>query len=360
MIAPTAATPVWHERLRRFSPAAAGALCEIFSERGTITPQGEPVTTWTFQPSTSFTMPAAILRGVQEELWISLREDGLCERLGHREWWDYDSEARVLAWTLAHRVLVESLGKLLREAVFPIAWSDGQRQPPQDAQNVVLAFSIVAADGRSSTGQLGLSPAMTARLATAVGWQRHPMSDDEWNALPVTTRIELRGPPMPLAELIPTRTGDVLVLGRRTRCWRALRVTCFSGTDLSGTDSATVLDAWTASYEEDRLQLTGAAHEIPTETTMQEQLSEETPVTAHASALAGVPVVLDFEVGSLSLPLGKIGALKPGYVLQLPMRLEEARVIIRANGVRIGHGELVAVGDVLGVQVLAIDPHGLR
>jgi type III secretion protein Q len=52
--------------------------------------------------------------------------------------------------------------------------------------------------------------------------------------------------------------------------------------------------------------------------------------------------------------------MKPGYVLQLPMRLEDARVVIRANGVRIGHGELVAVGDVLGVQVLAIDPHGLR
>lgn len=351
----SAATPVWHERLRQLSPGAAAALCEIFSERSSVTPQGEPVATWTFHPATGLALPAVILRGVQEELWISLSDDGMCERLGHREWWDYDGEPRVLAWTLAHRVLVESLGRLLREAVFPIAWSDGQRPPAQDAQHVVLGFSIVAADGRSSTGQIGLSPAMVSRVATAVGWERHPTSAREWNALPITTRIELRGPPMPLAELIPTRTGDVLVLGRRARCWRGVRVTCFSGTD-----SAAVLDAWTASYEEGRLQFTGAAREIPTETTMQEPPSEDTPANAHTSALAGVPVVLDFEVGSLSLPLGKVGAMKPGYVLQLPMRLEDARVVIRANGVRIGHGELVAVGDVLGVQVLAIDPHGLR
>ena len=35
-------------------------------------------------------------------------------------------------------------------------------------------------------------------------------------------------------------------------------------------------------------------------------------------------------------------------------------LIIRSNGTRIGQGELVAVGDVLGVQLLSLDVEGLR
>jgi flagellar motor switch/type III secretory pathway protein FliN len=35
-------------------------------------------------------------------------------------------------------------------------------------------------------------------------------------------------------------------------------------------------------------------------------------------------------------------------------------VVIRANGTRVGYGELVAVGDVLGVQLLALETNGLR
>jgi flagellar motor switch/type III secretory pathway protein FliN len=35
-------------------------------------------------------------------------------------------------------------------------------------------------------------------------------------------------------------------------------------------------------------------------------------------------------------------------------------VVIRANGTRVGVGELVAVGDVLGVQLVALEIDGLR
>jgi type III secretion system YscQ/HrcQ family protein len=334
--------PVWHERLRRIAPEAAAALNELFAEKESLTPPGAPVTTWTFRPATKLDLPAAILRGVEEELWINLREDGICEHLGQREWWDYDAEARVLAWTLAHRVLIESLGRVLRESVFPIGWSDERRPPPQNPRNIVVEFTLAGADGRKSAGQIGLSAAMASRIASANGWQSQAFASEHWNALPATLRIELRSPPMPLAELIPARTGDVFVLGRRARCW-----------------STVVVGAWLASYEDGSLRITGpAAREISRETTMIETASEDT--VPQTPALSGVPVVLEFEVGALAMPLGKVAALKPGFVLQLSTRLEDARVVIRANGVRIGHGELVTVGDTLGVQVTAIDPHGLK
>lgn len=77
-----------------------------------------------------------------------------------------------------------------------------------------------------------------------------------------------------------------------------------------------------------------------------------------AASLADVPVRLDFEVGSIAVPLGQLASLKPGYVFKLRGRPEGVPVIIRANGTQIGHGELVAIGDSLGVQILAIDGVG--
>ena len=62
-------------------------------------------------------------------------------------------------------------------------------------------------------------------------------------------------------------------------------------------------------------------------------------------ALDSIPVSLDFDVGTLAVPLATLAAIKPGYVFELPNRLEDARVVIRANGTPIGRGELVAVGE---------------
>ncbi len=58
--------------------------------------------------------------------------------------------------------------------------------------------------------------------------------------------------------------------------------------------------------------------------------------------------------------LGELASLKPGYVFELPNSLDTVRVVIRANGTHVGHGELVAVADVLGVQLLALETDGFR
>jgi len=77
-----------------------------------------------------------------------------------------------------------------------------------------------------------------------------------------------------------------------------------------------------------------------------------------AASLEEMPVALDFEIGSLAVPLGQLATLKPGYMFRLRGRADGVRVLIRANGVHVGHGELVALGDSLGVQLVAIEPLG--
>lgn len=63
-----------------------------------------------------------------------------------------------------------------------------------------------------------------------------------------------------------------------------------------------------------------------------------------------IPVRLAFDVGHLDLPLGEVRALGPGSVL--PVGTEaDGPVTIRANGQRVGTGELVQVEGALAVRV---------
>ncbi len=71
------------------------------------------------------------------------------------------------------------------------------------------------------------------------------------------------------------------------------------------------------------------------------------------SVARSLPVRLEFELGQLEVSLGELAALQPGYVFNLPAHLEGANVVIRANGRSTGRGEVVAVGDTLGVRLLS-------
>lgn len=67
--------------------------------------------------------------------------------------------------------------------------------------------------------------------------------------------------------------------------------------------------------------------------------------------LDALEVTLRFEVGELSVSLGELKALRPGHVFELPQPLNRSMVRILAHGNVLGKGQLVAVGDRLGVRV---------
>lgn len=82
-------------------------------------------------------------------------------------------------------------------------------------------------------------------------------------------------------------------------------------------------------------------------------MSDNDTAAGGEDPVRGLPVQLDFEVGQLQLSVGELAALQPGYVFALPAHLEGANVVIRANGRAAGRGEVVAVGDTLGVRLLS-------
>lgn len=63
-----------------------------------------------------------------------------------------------------------------------------------------------------------------------------------------------------------------------------------------------------------------------------------------------VPVSLTIEVARLKMSLDKLLKLKPGNVLELGVQIEKG-VSLVANGQCVGKGELLQIGDVIGVKI---------
>lgn len=95
--------------------------------------------------------------------------------------------------------------------------------------------------------------------------------------------------------------------------------------------------------------------ELPHEEDAFHETEEELPPThtEHQDLIApdNVPLQITVEVGRLQMPLSKVLALAPGNVLDLKMRVEEG-VTLCVSGKPIAKGELIQVGDVLGVKIL--------
>lgn len=66
-----------------------------------------------------------------------------------------------------------------------------------------------------------------------------------------------------------------------------------------------------------------------------------------AAARTAVEVVID----GGAIPVGRLAALRPGSIVELPAAGASLPVELRASGVRIGRGELVAVGEAYGVML---------
>lgn len=66
---------------------------------------------------------------------------------------------------------------------------------------------------------------------------------------------------------------------------------------------------------------------------------------------------VQFEVDTVALPLSQLCALRPGYVLELPTPVADAQLKLVTHGQTIGYGELVTVGEHLGIRILRM-AHG--
>jgi len=335
------------------SPAQAEALRGLFA-----LPRhwalGDSTVLW-FAPGTA---PAA-----EETFWVDAEGRALRLRLeadaalapgpSGLHWSDYRGRARLLAWSLAHERALMRLSEVLGTSLVPREPVDGDG----DGDAVWLTF---ATDGEPDAAHEALRGAVRLPLDWLPRLQARavPVYEDDplpalgaLRVLPVPLRIGFDGPALALDEWRSLRPGDVVLLGNgelpRLQAWAARL-------------------AWPLAAAPDGWRIAAAARPLPSPTEPS-MTHDETPnddarpdgggeagdeVGGDAFA-RGLPVQLSFDIGRLEVSVGDMASLQPGYVFALPTQLQGSNVTIRANGRSAGRGEVVAVGDTLGVRLLA-------
>ena len=67
-----------------------------------------------------------------------------------------------------------------------------------------------------------------------------------------------------------------------------------------------------------------------------------------------IPVKLVFQIGEMRMIFGELIKLQPGYIFALEADPKKP-VTIKVNGRPVGTGELVEIGDGIGVRVLQLE-----
>jgi flagellar motor switch protein FliN/FliY len=96
--------------------------------------------------------------------------------------------------------------------------------------------------------------------------------------------------------------------------------------------------------------------EAPSQVARQETPSSAKPslgAAQKAIAPEQIPITLTVEVGQIQMTMDQLLKLEPGNLLEIDIRPEDG-VNLTVNGKVVGKGELIRIGDALGVRVLQI------
>lgn len=93
------------------------------------------------------------------------------------------------------------------------------------------------------------------------------------------------------------------------------------------------------------------AHE---EDTYAHAAQDADPASPLGSTLDALDVLVHVEVAGLTLSLGALASMGPGHLLELPAPVADAPVRLVSCGRTVGTGQLVAVGDNLGVRIMQL------
>ena len=213
---------------------------------------------------------------------------------------------------------------------------------PQAAAGVdpsVLTFTIAVEGGRRSWCERRL--AGNAAMSLLALLDRRAAIPKPAADLPVTVCVRVAAATLSVGEISRLSPGDVVLVEQRCHKPRAA--------------VAVIAEHLVAP-----VALTQAGGELQTvprrgrgtawEWSMENVAGKPSRDDEDDGALDDLPVKLVFELGRVDLSLREIRQLAPGAVVALARPLEES-VDVVANGRRIGRGNLIQVGDSLGVRL---------
>ena len=306
-----------------------------------------------------------ILEGSHQEVGVSITVDRCQKSVGERIWSDYTGDARLLAWSLAHEHFVAQLGHLLGDE---LQVQRAVTSRPPNLRAVTIGFELTGSLG-NLRGVLALAPSGLEVLIHQPEWQTVAATQPSGKPnVPIFIQIGLRPINLPHHVLREHRVGDVLLLDLSVNCWEGLHL---STVGTGGTWQ------WRARYTDGKVEVLGPirSRRNPSSQDAQEsEMADDNPASPPPESTGGptnpdqaaedmpspgempgsidqVPVGLTFDLGRLEIGLAELESVQPGYVFQLDQPLESTAVRVRANGLTIAKGELVVVGEQLGIRL---------
>ncbi|MCM3372805.1 FliM/FliN family flagellar motor switch protein, partial [Bacillus velezensis] len=167
-------------------------------------------------------------------------------------------------------------------------------------------------------------------------------------SLPVPLVFEIGRTELTTAELADVVGGDIIAIER----WQAHEQNLLCVARLPAAP------AWEITGRPSGNRLTvERIREMPLEPTRTDSAAPTThdaPPGDAPRSLDGLAVDLRFELPPTSMPLGELSALQPGAVIELQQGINQSVIHLVANGMLIGTGHLIAVGQKLGVRVVTL------
>jgi type III secretion protein Q len=190
-------------------------------------------------------------------------------------------------------------------------------------------------------------------LEACIGAQRLPLTP-ALSTLRVPGRLALGTKTMRVKTVRSLRAGDVVLRALDTRLndWLITRESANDIQALWGTPGAPGISV-PVRVGVKTMTLIGEPTMTDVETDVQSDYLDD-PTALDVNALS---LPIHFEIDTVPMPVSQLTALRPGYVVELTVPLADSRIRLSAHGQTLGFGELVTVGDQLGVRILEMS-HG--
>lgn len=278
--------------------------------------------------------------------WLTLERDAVETALDRimPDWRAEDPAALPFEWCLTCLHDLFAAGTPLADAGLSLRIG-GAVVTPGDAPGPTMFGTVVFEGGRrlvavtlveADIAAIRPPPTRTAHLA-------HP-------SLPMRAVVALPGPALGLADLRGLARGDVVILGRQSPAGLPARVCVNDALTWEGLLSADA--GFTATQAAQRRH----PMEMPDTFTPARGTRPATPTAPAAPEepanlpLDDLPMHLEVQFRRRTMTLAEVAALSSGAILDLGINLSDP-VVVKVNDQPMGTGQLVRIGDLVGVQI---------
>jgi flagellar motor switch/type III secretory pathway protein FliN len=301
-----------------------------------------------------------------KRLWMVLLDDRWCDVVGARCWEDYDGESRLLSMMLSHQDFFNHL-----HALFGIHWQPCRfvdKKSLNFKKHILLHWSCEKRDKTKKinvSGLLLIDSVLLEQWSHSDSWEKQQVSEiPSWcQRIPFMFDVLFYGAPFLYDDLAVFESGDIMILECADRVCSSLKILplqknvyCYASIDPRSFKQITLLSGFNMMEEH-------MINDNVLPDSDEKSDVEARDITKNVSVvddMKQLPINVNFKLGAVNIPLMNLLSMQEGFVFELPQRIDQLHVQVFANGALIGRGDLVAVGEYLGVRLKEIDLNGVK